>query len=363
MNDARRTLIKSFTQESLDKCTDNLKSNFELIKKDLVHDLMCGVRLDIFDKLNENLNDDEYKTYTRDEIKKEFLLIIKEIPYFDIHGIDKKIEELLSVITLKKNEHYVHYVCYCSHKKIKILRQHSQPSNDNNNIVSFGIISNLSNFIWLEINSKSTYCEPETEQNNIKKISFEPYKKHILNTPLHCMYINVLSSTKLLSPQIFPIEGIEKQNHDMYQWETHVVKNKNIWKKTTRPFGTDYGAVTNHTDVYDMIVKILDLNKKYSVQMLIESDLQKKYDLMIKKNEEMQKSKEVLEEKIKYLQNELIEAIPEQNRCCICFGYTHKKKACVPCGHMQYCDKCIGALKECALCKTKVGSVINLFGV
>lgn len=42
--------------------------------------------------------------------------------------------------------------------------------------------------------------------------------------------------------------------------------------------------------------------------------------------------------------------IDEKDQCSVCFGFAHKNKALVPCGHTQFCENCIGILKKCPLC-------------
>lgn len=90
------------------------------------------------------------------------------------------------------------------------------------------------------------------------------------------------------------------------------------------------------------------LFKSHSLQVLTENgsdentqkhilavlDLQKKYDIMKK-------------------------SIPYYHRCCICSCYTDKRKVCIPCGHTQYCDKCIDEIQNCRLCEKDIISVIK----
>lgn len=93
--------------------------------------------------------------------------------------------------------------------------------------------------------------------------------------------------------------------------------------------------------------------------MLVELDLHKKYDTLLNKNDQLNTMFESLEQKIKTLENQLKDSMPEEHRCCICFCFTDKKKVCVPCGHAQYCNKCIDELSECALCRKTVTSLSN----
>ena len=55
--------------------------------------------------------------------------------------------------------------------------------------------------------------------------------------------------------------------------------------------------------------------------------------------------------------------IPETEQCTICMRRAKKDKALVPCGHTQYCNKCITGLKEkeCPLCRAKVDMVIKIY--
>lgn len=52
-----------------------------------------------------------------------------------------------------------------------------------------------------------------------------------------------------------------------------------------------------------------------------------------------------------------------QDLCIICFEKrgTH---ACIPCGHLKYCETCINIIverKECAFCRSQIGSVFRIF--
>lgn len=57
----------------------------------------------------------------------------------------------------------------------------------------------------------------------------------------------------------------------------------------------------------------------------------------------------------------MLKEIAQKHQCCICFGYTNKKKVCVPCGHKQYCNECIMEIKECSLCQKNIDSIITLY--
>jgi hypothetical protein len=48
-------------------------------------------------------------------------------------------------------------------------------------------------------------------------------------------------------------------------------------------------------------------------------------------------------------------------QCVICFEPIDRKQICVPCGHTQYCDHCIGIINECAICRTKINKIIKIY--
>jgi len=351
MCDTQRKLIKTFTQESLDKCSSTIKLNFDRMKQDILSDLIDGIRLDIFDNLN-GIDDSECKILTPDDIKKDFLQLspIQEIGNNirdkNVKNIcEKSLEVLFGSKILKNNEHYVYFTSHYSWEVRCNYGMHNY-----NIIVSLGLITNFSNFIWLVVNDYGVFSYDGSTRQDMHNTGtiYGPCKTYDLNIPLHNIFINILHTNKFLSSRTNPIEQYQPGENT-----SSIKRYRNIHNTKQN--------VANHSDIYDAIVKILDLNKKYSIQLLVESDLQKKYDALVKKNEQQQKTVESLETKIEKLENQLKESIPEQHRCCICFGYTDKKKACVPCGHTQYCDNCIGELKKCAICRKDVTSSIPLF--
>lgn len=53
--------------------------------------------------------------------------------------------------------------------------------------------------------------------------------------------------------------------------------------------------------------------------------------------------------------------VDEKDQCCVCFHFTDKNKALIPCGHTQFCDKCIGILKKCPLCDKDISSILTIY--
>lgn len=54
--------------------------------------------------------------------------------------------------------------------------------------------------------------------------------------------------------------------------------------------------------------------------------------------------------------------IPSEDKCVICFSKTEKNKVLVPCGHRQFCEKCISKnFENCSICRTKIEKIIKIF--
>ena len=354
MCDTQRKIIKTFTQESLDKCTDIMMENFEKIKKDLLDKLSDGIRLDIFDKINGTSadNNTEYKIYDLEDIKKECQQKFpKEFYEIMTNLLSHAIEKLKKVKVLNLNEHYVHFINHYSCAQI---------GDGSDGLMIFGVLTNLSNFSWLEIKDISGRWPGQRE-------IISEYKVYDLNTPLHSIYINILNSIKSLSPQSLSGCNECRMIYSPYRKKNLKVVNIHNIQRYSCGSGDLQQCLDNNNclvcyrEIYDIIVKILNMNKKYSISMLVELDLQKKYDAILNEKEQLKIENITLKEKMKALENQLKDSIPAEHRCCICFGYTDKKKVCVPCGHGQYCSKCIEELTECALCSKTITSIVKLF--
>lgn len=115
------------------------------------------------------------------------------------------------------------------------------------------------------------------------------------------------------------------------------------------------------SDIQSVINKLFDLNEKYFYKFLSTTDITKKYEQSILKISEKEKEITELNNKIKILEEKLKNAVPEENQCIICFGYTHKTKVLIPCCHTKYCDDCIMKLDTCSLCRTKVTMIKKIY--
>ena len=372
-------LFNASKEESYDDVGNdfiNTYGSFLVSLDTLVNNMYYGFIEESIDSIENNMlrgvikyGTGEYKQYTRQEIKKNILTFIKSQKYksdvicqMDMSKINDLIDKLLNARILRKDEYYVHYMCYISrgYDYKKGSHEASTPITTHLTMISFGTVTNLSNFAWSDINS---LCD----QNEGIKFHHDTYSlAYDLNVPLRGIFINIFSLIKKLSPQTLPIEKYNNSDHGT----THYVNmyNENIWE--TQMELPDYSEIsysgnkcyiTKHTDMFELITKILDLNKKYSMQL--DYELKQKNHTFTKQKAELIKKIKSQEVEINNLKNQLLDAIPEQNRCCICFGYTDKKKVIVPCGHTQYCNTCINKLKQCALCNKNVNSIVELFGL
>lgn len=384
MCETQRQLIKTFTQESLDQCTEIMKENFEKIKKDMLDKLVDGVRLDIFDKINGSVtNDTEYKIYSSEDIEKE---IIEKFPIrlSNYQRADENLEVQINnartqVIdkwknsqVLKKDEHYVHFINHYQWVFTTLPWLSHNPSNNNMDIIMIlGTVTNFSNFTWIEARCKLYEYTQVQNEIVIKSKNYEP------NIPLHSMYIDILSTIKSLSPQSLSGHDELKTRYDGYENKYARVMNIHGESKSNNGFPPSHSNRGRHTmgdevfnndknvkfytELYEIIVKLLDMNKKYSMNMLVELDLQKKYEKLLKDKAMVDVTNKSLEDKIKKLENQLKESVPVEHQCCICFGYTDKNMICVPCDHAQYCDECINKLSNCAICRENVMTVVKTF--
>jgi hypothetical protein len=52
--------------------------------------------------------------------------------------------------------------------------------------------------------------------------------------------------------------------------------------------------------------------------------------------------------------------VPLEDQCVICFKRTNKSHLLVPCGHTQYCEKCINKISDCSICRATIKQVIKI---
>jgi len=106
--------------------------------------------------------------------------------------------------------------------------------------------------------------------------------------------------------------------------------------------------------------KIRDENSKLKIRKSI-------LDQKIEKLNDELRYQEIRNNKLEKAFIEMRNKIPvlpqnnDTNDCCICFEAIKSQVACVPCGHTQFCEKCIKKCKICPLCKQPFASVLKLF--
>jgi len=120
-------------------------------------------------------------------------------------------------------------------------------------------------------------------------------------------------------------------------------------------------SISPHIINIDAIDKFITIYKENYFRFLVSSDLQQKCINLTSEINILKKECTERDDQINSLKNKLKECIPIENQCCICFGYTKKNQALVPCGHTQYCNECIVTIKTCSICITNTVQVIKIF--
>jgi hypothetical protein len=307
--DTQTNLIKTFTQESLNNAIINMKKNFDNIKDNMIKDLIDGVRLDVYDKMY-NSNDDN--------CDKHFINIDDEKKIED--GLfSGAIDNIINLYKLKKREKYIHRI-YSQSNTIQVNSKTYYARR-----VLYGLITNYSNIYYIEYYEEYPSYRGRPSTNTREQI----VNTYIHNIPLNNIYI----------------EGIKAHSSLIGRYHAR----------------DDSRNETIHDNVINYYKSVLDLNKKNYIKLLAENDLREKYESLLKDNLKSQNNIKKMEEHIVELTNKLQETIPKEYQCCICFGFTDKKMLCSPCGHTQYCNKCIVDLKNCALCRKDIVNVVKIF--
>lgn len=112
-----------------------------------------------------------------------------------------------------------------------------------------------------------------------------------------------------------------------------------------------------YNDTLGIIGTILKINEDNYYKFLSTTNLTQKYEASLLQIQDYQGEIERQQLEIDKLKRKLADAVPIDNQCCICYGYTEKHKACVPCGHRQYCDDCIESITQCSICRAEVQQV------
>ena len=308
MTEKQQEQIKYFTNESLTNCLTKLDSKFQSLKKELCDDLIQGIRLDVWDQLNGVIKVENQNTQN------------KIANHMGLHAIDE-----INNKKLKKDEYYVY--------DFQITLQTQNRSNSEEGVYfrhSIFTITNYSNVSWSKHVSWS-----KLGFSNIHQPTAPYSKKNIeLNFRLHNIFIDILTTLKKI-----PFQNICGGDGNI-----------------------DQGSIFNtFCDArYETLQEIVNLNKKYYMNLLVSSDLQRKYEKSLDDNKKLEtenrklkQEKEVVEQKLRY-------SIPVELQCCICFGYTDKSQFYLH-GHSNLCSTCIHSVKDCPMCRSSIEKVQNIY--
>lgn len=105
----------------------------------------------------------------------------------------------------------------------------------------------------------------------------------------------------------------------------------------------------------EIIKNELDAYKKNNKQLL-----QDKMALEIYVQQRIQYDR-IIENYLELYKEELKNKECKSDICCICMEEIIKKVALIPCGHTAYCNKCIRKIDKCALCKSYITNVMNIY--
>lgn len=316
--DTQQIYIHSLTENMLNKCTQTLVAQYDEIKNKLIEDLTNSIKIDIYDKIYGEKIKLEYKKYNIQEC------IASEIKQYGV-PTPLTIKTLLPMKTqffsiiqkkynLKQNENIIYYYF--------INKQTVRYDTDDaylRSCVDGCIITDLSTMITGNVVIQGYFKNFHYDNNNFMKqcnMNENNININIHGTPLHPLFIKMLQ---------------------------------------------DSGICPSNVDISNYFSNILKHNKEFYMMFLTEADLHKKMDTLINDNNMLQIKINELGKQVSDLQIKLKNAIPLENQCCICFSFTDKKKLIVPCGHTQYCDKCIFIIIDCGICRSKIDKIINIF--
>lgn len=285
---------------------EKFDSTFKSLKKEFCDDLIQSIRLDVWDQLNGAIKADEYKSKNQHAFQNIQIKCCNEETVGVILNDIKKMNDKI----LKKDEYYVYELLITNY-----VRHQNDPQ-----IIEYSLVA-MTNY------SNMSYT---THRLNPLCNTPHPLPKIIeLNVPLHSIFIDIFVTLKTLSLQ------------DIFNT------------------GSQYCTLTRLSDQwFKMLQEILNLNKKYYMNLLVSSDLQKKYEKSLDDNKKLEedilKRKDAVEQKLR-------DSIPVELQCCVCFGYTDKSHILVPCGHTNYCSTCINVINQCSVCRTLIEKVQKIY--
>ena len=205
-------------------------------------------------------------------------------------------------------------------------------------VINNGVLCERVNLIALTDMSNLYYSKCLIKDNAIV-IDTQDDTKCINDTPLSPMLIRLIQSVR----DVIPLE-------------------------TRRVHQTmDYRHAYNN--MKEFLMHVIDINKEHHSTSPSETEIKNMNEMVVQMggaikeltNALKSKDDEIIQLKLRIedMKKKLSE-IPPDNMCVICNRYTKKCDVLVPCGHTQYCQRCVHIIKRCIVCRADVMQTIKI---
>ena len=131
--------------------------------------------------------------------------------------------------------------------------------------------------------------------------------------------------------------------------------NKNKSKKLIRKNNNLIKKLKETTEILNQFTE------KHDSLSLINDELVNENKNLLEKYENCCHQNKKMKQQIQNMKNALETIIPLEYQCCICFNFTYKRIVLAPCGHTQYCEKCIAEINTCSLCNSTIKSKVKIY--
>lgn len=243
---------------------------------------------------------------------------IPENLIINLNKLDFNFPENYNILSDRLSEYLNNKIKFI-HPDEKIICYYNYRDITDNNLITGGI------FITNYANIKSYYFIYSQENFDLTKIKYQENNHDII----------LSNSIILLTNKFFNIQIIRQNNKKLIEIK--------ITKKINQ------------------INYILDFYKSQILLWLPKLDIISEFSNLYDKNKSQFDLIKTLESKLDQANINLKNIISEENRCVICFGYTNKKTALVPCGHTKFCKICLEKIAICPICNKQITLKIILF--
>ena len=219
------------------------------------------------------------------------------------------------------------------------------------------VLTNMSNIVYAHVwRDSDGYMDP-TNGN---------YRRTKHNIPIAPVLIRIIQSTSIRSmhghsPKLVRsfLEDILEINKEYRHVFLSTAEIGQLYSKSLDDIKQkDKELLEAAHNIQKMKDQLVDIKSKHDEALsVIEKQNTEALDIIEKKNAEVAQLKAQIED----MRTQLSELIPIENQCVICSRYTKKTNALVPCGHTQYCLRCIGSIKECSICRVVTTQHITIF--